>query len=266
LSCGTITGANACTNTCASSFIANGICQDGGIGSSSSACQLGTDCTDCGPFGNPVRDAIGSGVVARFVAVVSGEVADYTPNVLLEMRKAIARSRTVPLPAVAVSVEQNTRRALQATGPSVRLLIDIGATSPGDAAQMPPIEVGELSSIFSSMPAATWPASWGGDPGSVVQNLSAQGTVVYPSPAPPPLMPIACGTVATAVDEGCDALITWGFLLLFCFGSLLLLFIIAFSCVCCKAGALEAVADPAPIMSGVVMQPAAISTTVDEKV
>ena len=50
----------ACTNTCSSA--GNGVCDDGGPGSSTGACGPGTDCTDCGVrtvtgrsgFGDPI--------------------------------------------------------------------------------------------------------------------------------------------------------------------------------------------------------------------
>ena len=39
-----------CEDSCAiNSFLYNGMCDDGGVGSEYSICSLGTDCTDCGP-------------------------------------------------------------------------------------------------------------------------------------------------------------------------------------------------------------------------
>lgn len=41
-------GPNAgCTDTC--NFAGDGVCDDGGVGSTYNVCALGTDCTDCGP-------------------------------------------------------------------------------------------------------------------------------------------------------------------------------------------------------------------------
>ncbi len=40
-------GGGGCTDTC--TYAADGECDDGGPGSSYSVCELGTDCTDCGP-------------------------------------------------------------------------------------------------------------------------------------------------------------------------------------------------------------------------
>ena len=50
-------GVITCLDTCAPSppfsggtyYVSNGICEDGGAGSSAAWCRLGTDCTDCGP-------------------------------------------------------------------------------------------------------------------------------------------------------------------------------------------------------------------------
>jgi len=44
-----------CTDTC--TYAADGECDDGGPGSLYSVCELGTDCTDCGPRGTSTVDA-----------------------------------------------------------------------------------------------------------------------------------------------------------------------------------------------------------------
>jgi hypothetical protein len=49
-----------CSNACASAN--NTVCEDGGDGSTSSACELGADCADCGPrfelHGRPAEDTV----------------------------------------------------------------------------------------------------------------------------------------------------------------------------------------------------------------
>lgn len=40
-------GGGGCTDTC--TYAGDGACDDGGPGSEFSICELGTDCTDCGP-------------------------------------------------------------------------------------------------------------------------------------------------------------------------------------------------------------------------
>lgn len=38
----------SCSDACGASHTANGVCEDGGVGSATSPCALGTDCSDCG--------------------------------------------------------------------------------------------------------------------------------------------------------------------------------------------------------------------------
>jgi hypothetical protein len=40
-----------CSDSCGGPFVHNTVCQDGGPGSEYSACDIETDCTDCGPRG-----------------------------------------------------------------------------------------------------------------------------------------------------------------------------------------------------------------------
>jgi len=70
-----------------------------------------------------------------------------------------------------------------------------------------------------------------------------------------------CGDVREVVGAYCGWLITIGWLaIIFCAG-LSLILLIAFTCVCCKAGRLEIAAVAEPTMSGVGMQPAAVPVT-----
>jgi bacterioferritin-associated ferredoxin len=42
-----------CTNTCQFAF--DGECDDGGVGSVYSICEVGSDCSDCGPRANAIK-------------------------------------------------------------------------------------------------------------------------------------------------------------------------------------------------------------------